>query len=164
MFSHVMLGADDIPAAKKFYDATLGALGLPEGRIDDKGRVGYFTRTGILMITQPIDGGPWSLAWQPSAGQGTGSCVATTLDLAALRGTTSVRFRFSSGSSIANGARFDDIVLDPGRPPHNCCVIGANGCASAAVESCVCAADSYCCLVAWDALCVASATLLMLVS
>lgn len=62
MFSHVMLGADDIPAAKKFYDATLGALGLPEGRVDDKGRVGYFTKTGILMITKPIDGGPASCA------------------------------------------------------------------------------------------------------
>lgn len=62
MFSHVMLGADDIPAAKKFYDATLGALGLPEGRIDDKGRIGYFTKTGILMITKPIDGGPASCA------------------------------------------------------------------------------------------------------
>jgi len=62
MFSHVMLGADDIPAAKKFYDATLGALGHPEGRIDEKGRVGYFTKTGILMITKPIDGQPASCA------------------------------------------------------------------------------------------------------
>jgi catechol 2,3-dioxygenase-like lactoylglutathione lyase family enzyme len=38
MFSHVMLGADDVVASKKFYDATLGALGIPEGRTDDKGR------------------------------------------------------------------------------------------------------------------------------
>jgi len=62
MFSHIMLGADDIPAAKKFYDATLGALGHPEGRIDDRGRIGYFTKTGILMISKPIDGQPASCA------------------------------------------------------------------------------------------------------
>ncbi|MDB5709274.1 MAG: glyoxalase [Sphingomonas bacterium] len=62
MFSHVMLGADDIPAAKAFYDATLGTLGHAEGRVDDKGRIAYFTKTGILMITKPIDGGPASCA------------------------------------------------------------------------------------------------------
>ena len=62
MFSHIMLGADDIAAAKTFYDATLGALGLPEGRIDDKGRVTYFTKTGILMLSKPLDGKPASCA------------------------------------------------------------------------------------------------------
>jgi len=60
MFSHIMLGADDIPAAKAFYDATLGALGHAEGRIDDKGRIVYFTSTGILAIGKPIDGAPAS--------------------------------------------------------------------------------------------------------
>lgn len=29
MFSHVMVGADDIAASKAFYDAALGALGIP---------------------------------------------------------------------------------------------------------------------------------------
>ena len=62
MFSHVMLGADDVAASKKFYDATLGALGIPEGRTDDKGRAVYFTKTGILMLSKPIDGGPASCA------------------------------------------------------------------------------------------------------
>ena len=28
MFSHVMVGADDIESAKAFYDVTLGELGL----------------------------------------------------------------------------------------------------------------------------------------
>ena len=56
MYSHVMVGANDIEASKTFYDAVLGALGHPEGVYDDKGRVFYFTETGIFSITSPIDG------------------------------------------------------------------------------------------------------------
>ena len=33
MFSHVMLGANDIEASKKFYDAALGELGIQPGRV-----------------------------------------------------------------------------------------------------------------------------------
>ena len=58
MFSHIMVGANDIEASKKFYDATLGALGVPPGRIDDKGRVFYVTPTGIFAISKPINGEP----------------------------------------------------------------------------------------------------------
>ena len=58
MFSHVMVGADDVAASKKFYDATLGALGHPEGNMDDKGRCFYMTPTGIFAITPPINGEP----------------------------------------------------------------------------------------------------------
>ena len=50
MFSHVMIGANDVSTAKKFYDATLGVLGIPEGKMDDKGRVFYRTPTGLLGI------------------------------------------------------------------------------------------------------------------
>ncbi len=56
MFSHIMVGANDIDASKKFYDAVLGALGVPKGTQDDKGRVFYITPTGIFAITKPIDG------------------------------------------------------------------------------------------------------------
>jgi catechol 2,3-dioxygenase-like lactoylglutathione lyase family enzyme len=58
MYSHVMLGANDIEASRKFYDAILGALGYGEGVHDDKGRVFWFTDTGIFAITPPIDGQP----------------------------------------------------------------------------------------------------------
>lgn len=57
MFTHVMVGANDIEASKKFYDAVLGALGTPPGTQDDKGRVFYRSRTGAFAITKPIDGG-----------------------------------------------------------------------------------------------------------
>ena len=60
MFSHVMLGADDIDASKKFYDACFKALGGSEGRIDPKGRVIYMHNGGIFLITKPIDGQPAS--------------------------------------------------------------------------------------------------------
>jgi catechol 2,3-dioxygenase-like lactoylglutathione lyase family enzyme len=32
MFTHVMVGAHDLAASKKFYDAVLGAIGLPAGQ------------------------------------------------------------------------------------------------------------------------------------
>ena len=60
MFSHIMVGANDIEKSKKFYDATLGALGYPAGTLDDKGRVFYVTPTGIFAITKPINGSPAS--------------------------------------------------------------------------------------------------------
>lgn len=56
MFSHIFVGADDVAASKKFYDAVLGAIGIPEGKADPKGRVFYRTATGTFGITKPIDG------------------------------------------------------------------------------------------------------------
>jgi catechol 2,3-dioxygenase-like lactoylglutathione lyase family enzyme len=58
MYSHIMLGADDLDASKAFYDAVLGALGHGPGRQDDKGRVFWFTKTGIFAVSLPIDGNP----------------------------------------------------------------------------------------------------------
>jgi catechol 2,3-dioxygenase-like lactoylglutathione lyase family enzyme len=34
MFSHVMIGTNDLDKAKSFYDALLGTLGVPPGRVD----------------------------------------------------------------------------------------------------------------------------------
>ena len=63
MFSHMVFGADDIPAAQKFYDAALGALGHGPGVVTPDGnRVIYQNETGILMITKPINGEPASYA------------------------------------------------------------------------------------------------------
>jgi len=60
MFSHIMVGANDVQAAKKFYDAVLGALGHQPGTMDDKGRCFYMTPKGIFSISKPIDGQPAS--------------------------------------------------------------------------------------------------------
>jgi len=51
-----MLGANNIEESKKFYDAILTTLGHKPGVIDDKGRCFYFTKTGILGLSVPIDG------------------------------------------------------------------------------------------------------------
>ena len=56
MFSHVFVGANDVAASKKFYDAVLGAIGVPEGKADPTGRVFYRTKTGMFGLTKPIDG------------------------------------------------------------------------------------------------------------
>ena len=57
MFSHVFVGANDVAASKKFYDAAFGAIGITEGKSDPKGRVFYRTKTGMFGLTKPIDGG-----------------------------------------------------------------------------------------------------------
>ena len=56
MFTHVFVGANDIAASKKFYDAALGAIGIPAGQPDPKGRIFYRTKGGLFGITKPIDG------------------------------------------------------------------------------------------------------------
>ncbi len=63
MFSHIVLGADDIPVAKKFYDAVLAPLGHGPGmETPDGSRVIYHAESGILMITHPYNGEPASHA------------------------------------------------------------------------------------------------------
>ena len=56
MFSHIMLGANDINAAKRFYDAILGELGHEPGEMNAGGRVVYVIKRNVLMLTVPIDG------------------------------------------------------------------------------------------------------------
>lgn len=58
MYSHIMVGANDIQASKAFYDAVLGAMGHEPGVFDEKGRCFYFTESGIFALTTPIDGNP----------------------------------------------------------------------------------------------------------
>lgn len=72
MFSHIMIGGNDIAAAKCFYDAVLGALGVEPGVIDPKGRCFYRTETGVFAISTPIDGN--------AASHGNGSTVGFLAD------------------------------------------------------------------------------------
>ncbi|RVQ69290.1 VOC family protein [Croceicoccus ponticola] len=58
MFSHMTVGANDIDASKKFYDATFKAIGGEEGFIDPKGRVIYQHDGSVFVVTKPIDGEP----------------------------------------------------------------------------------------------------------
>lgn len=56
MFSHVMVGASDLEATRKFYDAVLGTLGIAPGVINKDIRYFYRTPTGTFSFTKPIDG------------------------------------------------------------------------------------------------------------
>jgi len=55
MFSHVMIGTNDLDKAKAFYDALLGTLGVRPGNVD-RHRVFYRTKTGVFAVSKPIDG------------------------------------------------------------------------------------------------------------
>ena len=57
MFSHVMVGVNDLEASKKFYDALLGTLGIGPG-VANKNRYFYRSPTGLFGITTPINGEP----------------------------------------------------------------------------------------------------------
>ena len=58
MFSHMMVGSNDLDRSKKFYDALFGAVGGKPAIVDPKGRLMYLHNGGIFMVTAPIDGQP----------------------------------------------------------------------------------------------------------
>ena len=58
MFSHVMVGSNDIARSKKFYDALFAAMGGKPGAEDAKGRLLYTHNSGHFMVSKPIDGKP----------------------------------------------------------------------------------------------------------
>jgi len=61
MFSHIMIGTNDLERAKSFYDPLLGALGVPPGMVD-RHRIFYRTPTGVFSVSLPIDGKPATVA------------------------------------------------------------------------------------------------------
>ena len=58
MYSHMMVGSNDLERSKRFYDA----LFEKEGRQDDKGRLSYGRKGSVFMVTSPIDGQPATAA------------------------------------------------------------------------------------------------------
>jgi catechol 2,3-dioxygenase-like lactoylglutathione lyase family enzyme len=58
MFSHIMVGSNDIDKSKKFYDALFGAMGVPAATPDARGRLAYAHNGGRFMVTKPNDGKP----------------------------------------------------------------------------------------------------------
>ena len=58
MYSHNMVGSNDMDASKAFYDATFQAIGGKPGIVDDKGRLIYMHNGGLFLVTKPIDGEP----------------------------------------------------------------------------------------------------------
>ena len=62
MFSHIMVGADDIEASKKFYDSLFSVLGAEPGvlSVNPTGhkRYMYFHEGNVFLISEPIDDQP----------------------------------------------------------------------------------------------------------
>ena len=62
MFSHVMVGSNDIERSKRFYDAVLGVLGAGEPLRNENttGQVRLFYRHdgGTFCVSEPLDGEP----------------------------------------------------------------------------------------------------------
>ena len=58
MYSHMMVGSNDIARSKKFYDATFAAMGGKPGIQDPKGRLIYMHNGSLFLVTPPIDGNP----------------------------------------------------------------------------------------------------------
>lgn len=59
MFSHLMVGSNDIERSQTFYTALLGTLGAGEPMVDVKDgttRLFYMHGGGIFSVSQPIDG------------------------------------------------------------------------------------------------------------
>jgi len=75
MFTHVMIGSNNLERARDFYDATFAALGGAPGEMDARGRLIYSHDGGRLMITTPIDGNPAT-----AANGGTIGIAATSRD------------------------------------------------------------------------------------
>ena len=59
MFTHITVGANDVEASRRFYDAALGARGIePAQGPDPKGRYWWRTARGAFAVGKPIDGEP----------------------------------------------------------------------------------------------------------
>ena len=61
MFSHVMIGTNDLDKAKAFYDSLLGTLEVRPARVDGH-RIFYITKTGVFSVSKPINGEPATCA------------------------------------------------------------------------------------------------------
>ncbi len=66
MFSHIMIGSNDIERSKRFYDAVLGVLGAGEAMRNEAptGHVRLFYRHGgnTFCLTEPLNGEPATFA------------------------------------------------------------------------------------------------------
>lgn len=68
MYSHMMVGSNDLERSKAFYDA----LFEKPGRVDDRGRISYGRKGSVFMVTKPIDG--------EAATHGNGSTIGFAFD------------------------------------------------------------------------------------
>jgi catechol 2,3-dioxygenase-like lactoylglutathione lyase family enzyme len=96
MFSHVMVGTNDIERSKRFYDAVLGVLGAGEPMRNQNAtgqtRLFYRHDGGTFCVSEPINGEPASIANGATVGFKCSSPEQATLfhDTAVAHGGTSI--------------------------------------------------------------------------
>lgn len=74
MYSHMMVGTNDIEKSKTFYDALFTSVGGKTAITDPKGRLIYMHNGNVFLVTPPIDGQPAT----PGNGMTIGFAAATT--------------------------------------------------------------------------------------
>ena len=63
MYSHNMVGTNDLAKSKTFYDAIFTAVGGQPGNLDStRPRAMWTHKDGIFVVTQPINGEPATVA------------------------------------------------------------------------------------------------------
>jgi len=62
MFSHIMIGTNDLERSKAFYDALLATLDVKPAFVDGGRRIFYRTATGTFSVSLPINGEPATTA------------------------------------------------------------------------------------------------------
>ncbi|QLP97241.1 MAG: VOC family protein [Rhodoblastus sp.] len=106
MFSHVTLGADDLDAAGRFYDALLTPLGLERREVKpDGGAVG-------LCWRRPGERRPWFFVFRPFDGRPAGAGNGT---MVAFLAPSEEAVRRSYAAAMAAGGRCEG---PPGERPH----------------------------------------------
>ncbi|MFS8366539.1 VOC family protein [Acetobacter oryzifermentans] len=74
MFTHIVVGSNDIARSKKFYDAIFEAMDIPPSEIHPNGRLVYAKHGQRFVVTKPLDGKPAT----PANGGTIGLEAATT--------------------------------------------------------------------------------------
>lgn len=74
MYSHMMVGSNDLDKSKTFYDAVFKAVGANEGVMDPKGRLVYMHKGAVFLVTKPIDGNPATISNGSTIGFAMDSC------------------------------------------------------------------------------------------
>jgi catechol 2,3-dioxygenase-like lactoylglutathione lyase family enzyme len=71
VFSHMMVGTNDMARSKAFYDALFAAMGGRPGKEDPLGRTVYMHQGAVFLVSKPIDG--------QAATTGNGSTIGFTV-------------------------------------------------------------------------------------
>lgn len=117
MFSHVMVGSNDIERSKRFYDAVLGVLGAGEG-VRNQAKTGhtrlFYRHDGVTFcVTEPINSEPATIANGGTIGFKCGSPeqAAAFHDMAVAHGGSSIEE--PPGPRDGMGALYLAYVRDP---------------------------------------------------